>query len=393
MLSEEFKIVVRRYSPVVLIFVLVPVISYLIWLLYPVRQLEVLVIDKSVANDKYNEHQAFFWLLEYQKFQNRDGKFYDLTTDYYGFHLGSNEKTGHGDDFSDLTDEDISDVISPIDVIFLADTYGILNEIIPQNELNEHSSKVYGGVNQSEISLIRETAKQNKTVIVEFGAFESPTTKFNRAELENELGIKWTGWIARYFNELDTIRNEAVPRWLTKAYLEQHDNKWIAAGPGVVFVHEDGQVEALTFGSDYLSRIPEIQTQYFNKADFRLPEVVPYPDWFDIVLVDREYEVISYFDIAPTSEGIIKLKEMGLPRYFPAAVVKNSDQGQFYYLAGDFTDLSADLGSPRYTGLPSLWRSFHMVSNYKDREGFYWNYYFPLMSQILKKAEERITDR
>lgn len=392
MFNEEFRLVFRRYFPITLVLVLIPSVSYLIWLIYPVRQLEVLVIDKSVTNDKYNEHQSFFWLLEYLKIQNKQGEFYDFTKDYSGYHLGDANELGYGDDFSKLTEAEITAKIKPVDVVFIADTYGIFKKNLKKTEQNERSTKIYGGLNQGEIKLVREAAKQNKTIIVEFNSFDSPTTKFNRTEIENELGIKWTGWIARYFDELDTTGNVTLPKWLITNYLEQHDNQWAKVGPGIVFVHEDGKVEIFSYGLDYQSRIPEIRTQYFNKSDFKLPELVPYPDWFDIVLIDRGYEVISYFDISPSAEGIEKLKGMGLPRFFPATVVKNSDQGQFYYLAGDFTDMRFDLGSARFTGLPTLWRGFHLVSDYKDREGFYWNYYFPLMSQILQKAESRIAN-
>ena len=392
MFNEEFRLVFRRYFPIISVFILIPVVSYLIWLLYPVRQLEIMIIDKSVTNNKYNEHQSFFWVLEYQKIKNKRGEFYDFTSDYFGYHLENGKELGYGDDFSNVPDEEIINKITPIDVIFLADTYGVYRNDLAKSNINERSSMVYGGLNQGEIKLVREAAKQNKTIIVEFNSFDSPTTKFNRTEFENELGIKWTGWIARYFSELDTTANVAIPKWLVSNYLEQHNNQWIGVGPGIVFVHEDGIVEILSYNQDFKSPMPEIRTQYFNKADFKLPELVPYPDWFDIVLIDRGYEVISYFDIGPTAEGIEKLKGMGLPRFFPATVVKNSKKGQFYYLAGDFTDMRFDFGSARFTGLPTLWRGFHLVSDYKDREGFYWNYYFPLISQILQKAEDRITD-
>jgi hypothetical protein len=392
MFNEEFKLVFWRYFPIILFLILIPTVSFLIWMLYPVRQLEVMVINKSVVNDSYNEHQSFFWLLEYQKIKNKNGEYYDYTKDYYGYHLQNDGNAAYGDDFSKLSNAEIEAKIKPIDVLFLADTYGVFKNDATSGNQNERSAKLYGGLNQGEIKLVREAAKQNKTIIVEFNSFDSPTTKYNRTEIENELGIKWTGWIARHFDELDTIKNKELPNWLINNYLAQHDNQWRKSGSGMVFVHEEGQVEILSHGIDYQSPIPEIRTQYFNKTGFKLPELVPYPDWFDIVLIDRGYEVISYFDIAPSGDGLEKLKSMGLPRFFPAAVVKNSPQGQFYYLSGDFTDLKFELGSAKFTGLPTLWRGFHLVSDYKDRKGFYWNYYFPLMSQILRKAEDRITN-
>jgi hypothetical protein len=96
--------------------------------------------------------------------------------------------------------------------------------------------------------------------------------------------------------------------------------------------------------------------------------------------------VISYYDIDPSDQGKEKLREMGLPRYFPAVVTKKVGKGQYYYFAGDFSDMQNNLGSPRFTGLPVLWRGLHIVSDYTDRESFYWNYFYPLLSQVLEKA-------
>ena len=104
------------------------------------------------------------------------------------------------------------------------------------------------------------------------------------------------------------------------------------------------------------------------------------------MLIERDYQVISYFDIDPSEEGKAKLRDMGLPRYFPAAVIKEMEGGQYYYLSGDFSDMQNSIGSSRFRGLPKLWRGLHVVTDYTDRESFYWNYFYPLLSQILAKT-------
>ncbi|MEP0712478.1 MAG: hypothetical protein ABJC55_11175, partial [Algoriphagus sp.] len=52
----------------------------------------------------------------------------------------------------------------------------------------------------------------------------------------------------------------------------------------------------------------------------------------------------------------------------------------------DFSDTLGSIGSPQFMGLPVLWRGFHLVSDYRDRKSFYWNYFYPLLSQILEKV-------
>ncbi len=390
MINQELKLVFWKYLPLLILLVFIPLLSFLVWLFYPERTLEILVVDKTVTGDQYHEHQSFFWILKYQKYIKNDGEFYDKSQDYLGYHLGDTPESGSGDDLSRLSDREISEKIKNIDLLFFADTYGVFENDFSKDNPNERSKKIYGGLNRGDLSLLAEASKQDKTIIVEFNSMASPTSKSIRVEFENQIGVKWTGWISRYFEELDTAINQNIPRWFIKNYLDQHENQWPMRGQGLVFVHEDGRVEALTYQLDYKNQIPEIRTQRLNKAGFKLPEVVPYPDWFDIVLVERDYEVISYYDIDPSASGVEKLRLMGLPRFFPATVVKNSDQGLFYYLAGDFSDLRSDLGSARFSGLPKLWQGFHLVSDYNDRKSFFWNYYFPLMSQILSKSKEEL---
>ena len=61
---------------------------------------------------------------------------------------------------------------------------------------------------------------------------------------------------------------------------------------------------------DYLNKIPLIRSQKRNPLAENLPDIVPYPDWFDVVLIERDYQVISYYDINPTAEGLEKLRNL-----------------------------------------------------------------------------------
>lgn len=87
-------------------------------------------------------------------------------------------------------------------------------------------------------------------------------------------------------------------------------------GPGLIYIKESGQIEGFLHTLDYQNKLPLVRTQKINKHGFNLPEVIPYPDWFDVVMIERDYEVISYYDIAPTSAGLQRLRSMGLPRFF-----------------------------------------------------------------------------
>lgn len=389
MINEESKVYFKRFVPLLAILIGVPLLSYILWLFYPTSKFEVLVVDKTVIDDMRREHFSFFWILDHLRFVKKDGEEYDSDVDYFGFFPNGSDSFGEAKGLGTLTDAEISDLGKSKDFIFFADTYGVFEIDFTTENTGEFSPKIYGGLSSKDLALIREAKANDKTIVAEFNTMASPTSRKNRVEFENLMGIKWTGWIGRYYESSDTIPNGGIPDWYVDEYKAQNNGQWIPEGAGIIFVHEDGRLFAIQAGTDYLNMIPEIRTQPMNKHGFNLPEIIPYPDWFDIVLIERSYEVISYYDINPTTEGMQKLREMGLPRFFPAAVVQNSDQGQLYYLSGDFTDLRQNLGSSRFTGLPSLWRGLHLISNYNDREAFFWNYYYPLMSQILKKSKSR----
>ncbi|UZD23721.1 hypothetical protein PBT90_10005 [Algoriphagus halophytocola] len=385
-LTEESKLYLSKLWPLFALVIVLPLVSYFVWLVFPEKNLEIVVLDKTVPSATYQEHQSIFWTIEHLKFSGEAGEYKSADRDYFGFHPDDSDSHGRVWDFSNWSEGDIQKKAKELDVLYLADTYGVYSEDFNSENSQGISEKIYGGLDRSDISLIRESIAQKKTIIAEFNTMASPTRPGIRAEFENLMGLKWTGWIARYFDEMDTTVNQDLPNWLVQQYVDQHENTWVPNGPGLVFVHENGQVEVFSNSIDYEGETPMIRTQQFNQHGFKLPELVPYPDWFDIILIEREYQVISYYDISPTTLGQQKLRDMGLPRFFPAAVVRDLGEGQHYYFAGDFADLRNSAGSARFMGLPVFWRGFYLVTDYTDRRSFFWNYYYPLLSQVLERA-------
>lgn len=388
MISEESKIFLSRAVPFILLLVFIPLISFVIWILYPTQQLEVLVIDKTVPNTTYQEHKSIFWILEHLKFTNKQDDFYDYKSDYIGFHPDESPTHGNFDDFSQLSDQELKEKVADIDLVYFADTYGVFENDFTNQFENEFSKKIYGGLNRGDINLLKEAKAQKKTIVAEFNSMASPTPAGIRAEFENIMGIKWTGWIARYFDEMDTTQNKTIPDWLINQYKEETVSDWDFRGSGIIFINEDGRIEVFEGDVDYEGELPLIRTLSTLNQGFSLPEFIPYPDWFDVVLIERDYQVISYYDINPTEAGKGKLRDLGLPRFFPAAVFKSTEEGTTYYFSGDFADSRGSFGSAKFFGVPALWRAFHIASDYSDRQSFYWNYYYPLFSEILERTYE-----
>ena len=201
-ITEEFKFFVGKVYPIAVIFVFLPLISYLIWLLSPAKEMEILIIDKTVPSDSYQEHRSIFWALDYLKFQNGNGELYDEGRDYFGFFPDKTPSFGTARDLRQLSEIEIVEKAASLDLIYFADTYGVYEDDFKEMDSEERSKKIYGGLNRGDINLLREAAAQNKTIVAEFNTMASPTSVGFRTDFENLMGLKWTGWIARYFDEI-----------------------------------------------------------------------------------------------------------------------------------------------------------------------------------------------
>jgi hypothetical protein len=390
-MKEELKVVLFQFWPFFLIVFGIPLLSLGIWSVLPEKQMDILVVDKTVSGFNYREHAGIFWALNHEKYTSSSGKNYRVGEDYLGFFPSGKNDFGTIHDFSGKTAGQIREEVRKKDLIFLADTYGVYESDFKENENFRPEKKIYGGLSTSDIELVKSAKEEGKTLIAEFNSMASPTSDQMRSEFENQMGIKWTGWIGRYFDQMDTLLDRDIPRWLIQQYKEQKGN-WDFTGAGLVFVKNSGEIEVFTFGNDFQNKIPLIRTQKVNKHGFSLPQIVPYPDWFDVVMIDREYQVISYYDIDPTNEGLQRLRSMGLPRFFPAVVFREINRGRQYYFAGDFSDMEINLGSPSFAGLPTLWRGLYVVADHTNRQSFYWNYYLPLITQIFQEVKRHKDD-
>lgn len=390
-MKEELKLVLLKLRPVLFFLIGLPLFSYGIWTVLPGKALDILIIDKTVPNKSYREHAGLFWTLNHLKYKKSSGDTYQIDQDYLGFFPSGQQDFGSVKDLRSHSPEEVRSLTKKSDLIFLADSYGVYEGDFSNNQEIQLTKKIYGGLDNSDIQLIKMAKEEGKVMVAEYNSMASPTPKPIRTEFENLMGIKWTGWIARYFDDLDTLNNASIPKWMIRQYQKQHGS-WDLRGPGLIYIKESGQIEGFLHTLDYQNKLPLVRTQKINKHGFNLPEVIPYPDWFDVVMIERDYEVISYYDIAPTSAGLQRLRSMGLPRFFPAAVVRKAGNGSQYYFAGDFSDIQGDFGSPYFYGLPTLWRGLYVASDHADRQSFFWNYYHPLLSQVLTKAGKEKTN-
>lgn len=376
------KILYRRV--VFYILILSPLWSFLIWYYSADIKYNILIIDKTVIDKKVNEHSSFNWILDHLSIVKNNGKLYNKQSDYYGFFPIERGSQFVVNDFDTISKSSIKEIADSIDMLYITDTYGVYyNEWYNKGRLTEHSKEIYGGLSSNDYQLIKEVKELNKPIITEFNLFASPT-KFNiYKKVSSLLGIKWTGWVGRYFHVLDTIKNPELPLWAVELYEDQYDEEWNFTKSGIVLVHSTEKIIVLENELHLDKSTPFIETKDEYCEEFNVIDKVHYPFWFDITYPDSKMnKVISWYHIYTNSKGDSILKANNLDKKFPA-VIKSNDNNKFVYMAGDFCDNPIKPYAAYFSGVEYI--SFFMYSSSKnnDRRKFFWKYYVPFITNIL----------
>lgn len=364
-------------------FLLFPVILWLLWFVKPAHKTNILIVDKSVLTSDAVKHRTLNWMLIHRKYVKPNGEFYSASSDYLGFFPMKNEQYKIKD-LSGFSDYQIDSLAIKTDMIFFADTYGIYHQewFKKNSEPAKNTKKLYGGLDSSDVFFIKKMMEKKKLIMAEFNFFATPTTSAIRAEAENLLGLKWSGWSGRYYGQLDTIENPELPKWIVSLYKKQHDNRWPFTKSGVIFVHSDETIEILEKDTDLDFEAPVVKSFDYTVSKFSVAKKINYSSWFDIVLsTNTGNRVLSYYEISANARGDSIMRSQNIPKIFPA-VFENLDN-KFYYFCGDFLDSPVEDTPRKILGI-QYFKLFVLNENdLNDKSPFFWKYTFPLTSKIL----------
>jgi hypothetical protein len=358
-----------------------PFFMYLAWCFSPLKPMRFVLIDKTVNNENCDEHSPLNWVLDHDKYVKFDSSFYEKKKDYYGFFPQKNEKF-EIKDFETMNKEALDQLVLNNDVIFYNDAYGVYsNEWNKKPKINERSLKIYGGATMKEAYILKKAKESKKLIITEFNLLASPTPENVRKSIEETLNFKWTGWVGRYYDILDTTKNKDLPGWLKTNYLKQHNNKWPFKKSGLIFVRNDDHIEILEYGTHLNNENLMIYTQSKHQSKYNLPAEIKFNFWFDIISTTDSNRVVSTYKIDATTKGKKILDAYNIPLSFPATI-ESVDQS-FYYMAGDFSDNKINEYSCYFKGV-TFFKDFFFDSKDKTaREYFFWNYYQPFMRKVF----------
>lgn len=387
-------------------------IPHLYWAMAPELSFKIAVVDKTVPFPDRREHKGLFWILIQNKFVDtdkpQDKRYYDYKTDYSGFFpnpettqsVPGKTLVNSEDDWkrlhgvgSDLTAQTLADR----DLLYFTDTYGVYAADYTQFPYDTastiHSPQIYGGLNADEMTNVEQFAQHGKTVIAEFNSFASPTPPDVRTRFENLLGVKWTGWIGRYF--VDFRDEKDVPHWLYQLYEKQYKKKWDLTGSGYMLCrNESEQFLILRDGIDVNATGMEFvpQPAYMEKDVMQGVKPCTFRYWFDVVEAAPGTEQLAQFQFHLSESGQKALDAYGLPRIFPAICRRRGDSDT-YYISGEMVDFNRSMGPPNSRLPLYVNRSFFAHAQASNESFFFWHTAYPLETNILRFECNRLTNQ
>ena len=367
----------KRIVSLLILLLILLVTPILLWHFSEEQPLKVAILDKTIPSESYREHLGVNWFLNHYKYVD-EGHSYDLKENYFG--------TVPGEVTRGISTKAFPTNYSNYDVLYLADTYGVYKDDLNkgQERLGERSEKIVGGLEMEEWKAIvnRLAEKKKSLLIAEYNTFASPTTEAVRKELTDYLGINWTGWIGRYFDELDFTENVEIPQWV----VDDYGDEWSYKGGGFILFNElTEQLVVLEMGEHVNKKGIYLKFTEKGEAFFDISKSAKYNYWFDIVTPKYEEDALANYEWDLTKQGIALLEEYNIPQTFAAIVSQDKAYSTSYYFAGDFNDVDRVPTLYKIKGLPTIYKYAEKFSD----QSFYWSAYVPVMKKIVDEFEKK----
>jgi hypothetical protein len=352
-------------------------ISYIIWLGYPKKDINIYILDKTVHDFSYAKHRSLFWLLNNTRIMKPDGSNYNIGNDYYGFHpLKPLSDCQY--EIKHISLEQIDSLSNVYDAAYYADTRGVyFNEWFRGFRQRGENSVIEGGLNQNDFIFLKAMKEKGKLIIGEYNILEPPTSDLIGYKTEELFGIHSTGWAGKYFKSLDSS-NTDIPANIINLYKSNNNGQWPFTGEGIIL--KNAYLVIVLQPEIHLnSSVPIITSSGELAEKYNLPANIEYYNWFEMISANDTATVISNYQLNLTGTADSIFRVNGLKPIFPAIVAFNDGKYRTCYFAGDYAT------NPVWTIFARLANS-RKILNYitidKEKK-FFQQFYFPLVENIL----------
>tara|TARA_R110002072_G_scaffold9144_9_gene44937 strand:+ start:419 stop:1810 length:1392 start_codon:yes stop_codon:yes gene_type:complete len=339
-------------------------------------------MDKSDGSFQ-DQRQASHWIFNNEKIKNEN--------------LGNPTNQELDSEFSNLDQlkaEQIDSLAEELEMIYYVEVSDKVPHQFSQDTLNSLDSSQSSSLSLGDIRLLKKMKGDSKLLIAEFNALLNPISDGSKRELENIFQLNFKGWIGKYFENISAT-NPEIPLWIKEAYKEFWNEEYaFPDNEGVILCHQSGKIVVLELGESLINALPMVHADLSNMEKYQLPNFAAFPFWFDINEAQNEEDVIATFKIQTNKKGDSILHKHGIPNKFPA-IIGPSNSSFNYYFCGDFADNPVLKRLSYFKGVGLISRLLYTVGDKSDRKAFFWNFYRPLMINILdqyRNQEENIND-
>ena len=350
------------------------------------RVRSIAIFDKTTPDTSFLEHRGLIWTLNYLGLSSPNGDPFDAATDYIGYYPQVAKSVDNiNQTYAKFSEEHVAHT----KLLYIADTYGVEVSALP-DQFQGLNQRHLGGLTRDDVNVVRRFLSTGGNLIAEFNTFGSPTENSVSKEMQDVMGVNWSGWVGRYFLELDeeSERRDA-PEWVYRGWRAKNFGTWPYKGPGYVMFHVDGRIEIIP-EQDHVR--PNGFSIYVERADDPLMQGVgtrvPYGLWFDILDANDDHDILASYRFNLLPEGVDVFRNAGIPDTFPA-VVRTSKTPLRLYFCGNYAyyGFTAEMpsgGDALYTEMVA-----RKALGVRTQDAFYTDFYIPLMQNVLQLNLER----
>lgn len=348
---------------------------HLLWRAQDAKALRVVVVDYTVPFDNYTEHVGLMWLLNHLKIPAPGGQdTWEPARDYVGYDPTDREHPRRLEEAS----------LENVDWIYISDTYGVYHDDLEGIETYsahmDFNEPVFAGLSRGDVRAMERHVDRGGSLFLEFNSFCAPTEASVRRRAEQLVGVRWTGWVGRYF--LDLYKTEDVPHWLPRLFAEQFPGQELPREPTLVLMDRSARLLLLP-SRDKEAVMPLIELTHQGRQRYGDFPAAPYFNWFAVTRERPGSQVLARMLLPEDPVFYRKLKARGLPHEFAFLVETRRGASRSFYVGGDFSEVDFDPGWYSMWGIVALQRWLHSDTREVSARSAFWGFFAPVLRQTL----------